>query len=189
METFNKVLLYSLPAALETVRAEQLQPEQGLVLTRDPDAAPDVIVAAAPGMLARDFPGVPVLALAGRGYRLAALVRQAQAMAREPALYLDDIALGGARLSPAEKALAPERGDEVALTEKETDILLALVRARGARVARETLLRKVWGYQDGIDTHTLETHVYRLRQKMEAAGIATMLETDESGGGYRLKPT
>lgn len=72
----------------------------------------------------------------------------------------------------------------VHLTEKETDILKFL-HAAGATVTRETLLHEVWGYNPAVTTHTLETHIYRLRKKIEdGAGGARILFTE--GGGYRL---
>ena len=71
---------------------------------------------------------------------------------------------------------------KVRLTEKETDILKFLHEA-GATVARETLLHEVWGYNPAVTTHTLETHIYRLRKKIED-GDAKILLTE--GGGYRL---
>ena len=70
------------------------------------------------------------------------------------------------------------------LTEKETDILKFL-HAAGVTVARETLLHEVWGYNPAVTTHTLETHIYRLRKKIEGTpGAARILVTE--GGGYRL---
>lgn len=74
---------------------------------------------------------------------------------------------------------------DIRLTEKETNILKYLMRAGGKPVAREELLHEVWGYNSGVTTHTLETHVYRLRQKIEPeSGTATLLVTEP--GGYRL---
>ena len=81
------------------------------------------------------------------------------------------------------------KGEEPAirLTDKETAILKFLFRASGAVVARETLLTNVWGYNTAVSTHTLETHVYRLRRKIEAdPADAKILVTDD--GGYRLVP-
>jgi DNA-binding response OmpR family regulator len=69
------------------------------------------------------------------------------------------------------------------LTEKEADLLRLL--ASGHPVQREELLEKVWGYRADLETHTLETHIYRLRQKIEADATAPQyLITVE--GGYQL---
>jgi len=74
---------------------------------------------------------------------------------------------------------------DIRLTEKETNILKYLYRAGGKPVGRDELLHEVWGYNSGVTTHTLETHVYRLRQKIEPRkGQATLLLTEP--GGYRL---
>jgi len=89
---------------------------------------------------------------------------------------------------PAMKLLvADETGQKVRLTEKETAILKFLYRANGELVSRETLLTDVWGYNANVTTHTLETHVYRLRQKIEKnPAQAEILVTEP--GGYRLAP-
>ena len=76
---------------------------------------------------------------------------------------------------------------KIRLTEKETNILKYLYRAGAKAVSREELLAEVWGYNAGVTTHTLETHVYRLRQKIEPdPGNARLLLTE--AGGYRLAP-
>ena len=73
------------------------------------------------------------------------------------------------------------------LTEKETAILKFLYRAGERPITRDVLLHEVWGYNSGVTTHTLETHIYRLRQKMEKnPGSAELLVTE--GGGYKLVP-
>jgi DNA-binding winged helix-turn-helix (wHTH) protein len=73
----------------------------------------------------------------------------------------------------------------IRLTEKEVDILLRLGERRGESVDRETLLREVWGYVQGLETHTVETHIYRLRQKIEDdPAKPKILLTD--GEGYKL---
>jgi DNA-binding response OmpR family regulator len=76
---------------------------------------------------------------------------------------------------------------KIRLTEKETAILRFLYRAGNKPVSREVLLDEVWGYNAGITTHTLETHVYRLRQKIEVNPAAAQILITEPGG-YRLVP-
>ena len=73
------------------------------------------------------------------------------------------------------------------LTEKETAILKYLYRAGEKAVTRDILLNEVWGYNAGVTTHTLETHIYRLRQKIERDPAAASILVTESGG-YRLVP-
>ena len=83
------------------------------------------------------------------------------------------------------KMLIDEAEKKIRLTEKETNILKFLYRANDSVVARDTLLHEVWGYNAGVTTHTLETHIYRLRQKIEPNPSEARLLVTESGG-YRL---
>ncbi|MDE0783938.1 MAG: response regulator transcription factor, partial [Planktomarina sp.] len=93
--------------------------------------------------------------------------------------------LGPYRFNPTGKLLLEETGNQIRLTEKETNILKFLYQAKESVVQRDTLLHEVWGYNAGITTHTLETHIYRLRQKIETdPSNASLLVTE--GGGYRL---
>lgn len=88
---------------------------------------------------------------------------------------------------PRLKQLTSARGGKLRLTEKEAAILRFLHRAAPNIVTREVLLRDVWGYSANVTTHTLETHIYRLRQKIEVDPVrATLLLTD--AGGYKLVP-
>jgi DNA-binding response OmpR family regulator len=87
----------------------------------------------------------------------------------------------------ARMLLEPSRNRKVRLTDKECRILKYLLRANRVAVDRATLLADVWGFNSGVTTHTLETHIYRLRQKMEAdPANPRLLLTDR--GAYRLDP-
>jgi DNA-binding response OmpR family regulator len=93
--------------------------------------------------------------------------------------------LGPYTFKPAMKLLETEDQKKIRLTEKETNILKFLYRAQSGVVARDVLLYEVWGYNAGVTTHTLETHIYRLRQKIEPdPSNARILVTEP--GGYRL---
>jgi DNA-binding response OmpR family regulator len=93
--------------------------------------------------------------------------------------------LGPYTFKPAMKLLETEDSKKIRLTEKETNILKYLYRAQDGVVARDVLLHEVWGYNAGVTTHTLETHIYRLRQKIEPDPSNARLLVTESGG-YRL---
>lgn len=93
--------------------------------------------------------------------------------------------IGPYQFQPAAKILVTGDDQKIRLTEKETAILKYLLRAGGQAVPRDVLLHEVWGYNAGVTTHTLETHIYRLRQKIEPKDTdAQILVTDQ--GGYKL---
>jgi DNA-binding response OmpR family regulator len=95
--------------------------------------------------------------------------------------------IGPYTFRPSSKLLLNPKGSKVRLTEKESSILRYLYRVGQRPVSRETLLQEVWGYNSGVTTHTLETHIYRLRQKMEKDAAAPALLLTEAGG-YKLMP-
>jgi DNA-binding response OmpR family regulator len=95
-------------------------------------------------------------------------------------------AIGTYSFKPAAKILLNQKGAKIHLTEKETLTLKYLYRAGEKAVTREVLLQEVWGYNSGITTHTLETHIYRLRQKIENNPSHAELLVYE-GGGYKLR--
>ncbi|MEP3302664.1 MAG: helix-turn-helix domain-containing protein, partial [Roseibium sp.] len=96
-------------------------------------------------------------------------------------------ATGRYSFRPAAKIMQDDKGSKVRLTEKETSILKFLYRAGEKPVTRDILLHEVWGYNSGVTTHTLETHIYRLRQKIERdPSNAELLVTE--AGGYKLVP-
>jgi DNA-binding response OmpR family regulator len=95
--------------------------------------------------------------------------------------------IGHYSFRPGMKHLVNGKGAKTKLTEKETAILRFLYRAGDQVVGRDTLLREVWGYNAAVTTHTLETHIYRLRQKIETDPTNAQLLVTEAGG-YRLIP-
>jgi len=94
--------------------------------------------------------------------------------------------VGPYSFKPGSKMLVSDKGSKLKLTEKETAILRYLYRAGQKVVPRDTLLQEVWGYNANVTTHTLETHIYRLRQKIEPDAQSPKLLITETGG-YRLQ--
>jgi DNA-binding response OmpR family regulator len=95
--------------------------------------------------------------------------------------------IGPYTFRPSARQLTDANGKRIRLTDKETAILKFLYRAEGKPVSRQVLLNEVWGYNAAVTTHTLETHVYRLRQKIEPDPAVSRLLLTESGG-YKLNP-
>lgn len=97
----------------------------------------------------------------------------------------DAVDLGGFVLDPDESQLLHKAtGQTIRLTDKERLFLLTLYDARDHAMDRKGLLDLVWGYAETAETHTLETHLYRLRQKLEACDGADLIVSGE--GLYRL---
>ncbi len=122
-------------------------------------------------------------------FRLSVLLARLRAQLRQHEQSEDAVfTIGPYTFRPSVKVLVHNgTKKKVRLTEKETSILKYLYRSGATVVARETLLGEVWGYNVGVTTHTLETHVYRLRQKIETdPSNAEILVTEP--GGYRLVP-
>jgi DNA-binding response OmpR family regulator len=156
------------------LRAEGVQAPVIMLTGQDSDA--DTIAGLEAG--ADDYVAKP--------FRIAVLLARIRAQLRaheqsEHAVFR----IGPFEFRPAQKLLLDAKNRKVRLTEKETAILKYLYRAGGEPVGREELLTEVWGYNAGVTTHTLETHVYRLRQKVEGESAEKLLITE--GGGYRLQ--
>jgi DNA-binding response OmpR family regulator len=122
-------------------------------------------------------------------FRLAELLARLRAQLRifensEDAVFT----IGPYLFRPSAKLLQEHaRNRRIRLTEKEAAILKFLYRAGTRPVARQVLLNEVWGYNAAVTTHTLETHIYRLRQKIEPDPSNARLLVTEAGG-YRLVP-
>ena len=121
-------------------------------------------------------------------FRFAVLLARIRAQLRQHEQSEDAVfAIGPYTFKPASKLLINDKGTKIRLTEKETSILKYLYRSGDKVVSRDTLLHEVWGYNAGVTTHTLETHIYRLRQKIEKDPSSAELLVTETGG-YRLVP-
>ena len=150
-----------------------------IVMLTGADSEPDTVLGLEAG--ADDYVTKP--------FRLSVLLARLRAHLRQSdhsdaAVFM----IGPYTFRPGAKLLTDQSGrKKVRLTEKETAILKYLYRAGDRAIARDTLLGEVWGYNAGVTTHTLETHVYRLRQKIERdPARAEILVTEP--GGYRLVP-
>lgn len=122
-------------------------------------------------------------------FRLNVLLARLRSQLRQHEQSEDAVfSVGPYNFKPSDKMLLDEVNDvKIRLTEKETAILKYLYRAGDKVIARDTLLGEVWGYNANVTTHTLETHVYRLRQKIERdPSNAQILVTEP--GGYKLIP-
>ena len=121
-------------------------------------------------------------------FRFAVLLARIRAQLRQHEHSEDaTFTVGPYTFRPAQKLLVESDGSKVRLTEKEAGIIRYLYRADRKVVGRDQLLSEVWGYNSGVTTHTLETHVYRLRQKIERDPSNAQLLVTEAGG-YKLMP-
>ncbi|GEO85853.1 MULTISPECIES: response regulator transcription factor [Alphaproteobacteria] len=121
-------------------------------------------------------------------FRFAVLLARIRAQLRQHEQSEDaTFGVGPYLFKPSQKLLTTEDGKKIRLTEKEAAIIRYLYRAGQTVVTRDVLLEEVWGYNSGVTTHTLETHVYRLRQKIERdPSNAEILVTEN--GGYKIVP-
>jgi len=201
----QKIALIERDAVLRAALVEQLQltgefecvehadAETALVLLEVPvpDAAETACSALrgkgvrAPIILLGDTQNEMVEDSVPKPFRFSTLMRAIRAQLRQSEKSDDGVKLGAVEFWPSEKTLVDGLGERVRLTEKETAMLKYLLRSRGNMVGREELLAQVWGYNSGVTTHTLETHVYRLRQKLGQDENGEEILVTEAGG-YRL---
>lgn len=121
-------------------------------------------------------------------FRFAVLLARIRSQLRQHEQSEDAVfTIGPYSFKPASKLLVDNDERKIRLTEKETSILKFLYRAGEKVVTRDVLLHEVWGYNAKVTTHTLETHIYRLRQKIENDPSQSELLLTEAGG-YKLVP-
>jgi DNA-binding response OmpR family regulator len=121
------------------------------------------------------------LSLPIKGGQLTSALRQHEKNAAQKQK-MRPIKLGQFEMDPSSNQLFSASADPIALTDKEFEILHYLYQQKGDRVTRDKLLHHVWGYGKNVETHTVETHIYRLRQKIETdPANPAFLMTDEKG--------
>ncbi len=169
---------------------------------------PDIDGREAVRILRRNGFKAPIIMLTGRGadsdtilgleagandymtkpFRFGVLLARIRAQLRQHEASEDAVfTIGPHTFRPSSKLLFSPKGNKVRLTEKEMSILRYLYRAGQRPISREMLLQEVWGYNSGVTTHTLETHIYRLRQKIEKDAATPAILVTESRG-YKLVP-
>src|ERR1700735_3299419 len=147
-----------------------------MIMLTGHDADSDIILGLESG--ANDYVTKP--------FRFAVLLARVRTLLRQYETSEDAVfTIGPYTFRPSSKLLLNLNGGKVRLTEKETSILRRLYRAGQRSVPRQTLLQEVWGYNSEVNTHTLETHIYRLRQKIEKDAIVPAILITEVGG-YKL---
>ena len=115
-------------------------------------------------------------------FKFAVLLARIRAQLRQYEASEDAVfQIGPYTFRPGAKLLVSEKGSKLKLTEKETAILRFLYRAGQKVVGRDVLLAEVWGYNANVTTHTLETHIYRLRQKIEFEPLPRAHPGDRAG--------
>jgi DNA-binding response OmpR family regulator len=162
--------------AVRALRKNGFKPPVIMLTAHDTDS--DTILGLESG--ANDYVAKP--------FRFAVLLARIRSQLRQHEASEDAVfAIGPYSFRPAGKLLLNQKGGKIRLTEKETAILRYLYRAGQKPVSREILLQEVWGYNSGVTTHTLETHIYRLRQKVEQDAAHPAILVTEAGG-YKLMP-
>ena len=96
------------------------------------------------------------------------------------------LSASGVHLDVATHHATCEQG-EIDLTPREFELLAALMQHAGKVLSREQLLREAWGWEYLVETKTVDTHVKRLRDKLEQAGVDPALVETVRGYGYRFK--
>jgi len=161
--------------------AQPLAEQVGSELAVSCSIAPEMDQSVSPSLVVAHtavggYPG-PVLVVGNPPFKMQALLAGIAG-----ALQVESLQLGqGYELQLRQKQLT-HSGKSVALTDKEAQLLQNLAEGKGGR---EQLLKNVWGMEPSLDTHTLETHIYRLRGKFRELGEDEMVMAE--GGGYKLK--
>ena len=97
------------------------------------------------------------------------IIQIIESLIREEANKMNDIIIGNFSLDVVGRKISLNKINEK-LTEKETEILWKLLNKIDHRIPQKELLKEIWGYDESIETRTLETHIYRIRKKLNSIG-------------------
>jgi two-component system alkaline phosphatase synthesis response regulator PhoP len=155
----------AMPVLILTARGEESDKVRGLKLGAD-------------DYVTKPFGVLEILA------RVEALLRRGRASA--PADAPSPERFGQVEVEPRSRVVLRD-GKPVELAPKEFELLLALLRRRGAVASRLELMREVWGYADAVITRTIDTHIAELRRKLEEDASRPRYILTVRKIGYRLK--
>ena len=97
------------------------------------------------------------------------IIQIIESLIREEVNKMNDITMGKFSLDVVGRKISLNKVNEK-LTEKETEILWMLLNKIGHQISQKELLKEIWGYDESIETRTLETHIYRIRKKLNSIG-------------------
>lgn len=188
MKNSNKhILVKDLPSCIGAALKEHINNILGLEMiekTEEGIKASVVITAS----LNRESFSIPRISISlEEKIRMGELLLKLYQMLKQPWFYVESIKLRGLVFKPKDKIIENTHGKEISLTDREIDLLYYMSQKAGEVINKERLLQDIWNYKNELDTHTLETHIYRLRQKLDEAGESRILTTQESGYLLDLK--
>ncbi|OFW90189.1 MAG: hypothetical protein A3B66_03015 [Alphaproteobacteria bacterium RIFCSPHIGHO2_02_FULL_46_13] len=186
MTTQNVLLKIDNPV-LHRLIEEQLSMVK--TITLDASLPPHLMIVQQGSVIPDHLNTIPVLEIPKGAVRLGEMIDKIGYLLSGRESHIEDenenIDLGEFTLFPSENILTHiESGDDIRLTDKERLLLRFLFEARETGIPRKDLLKAVWGYADDAETHTLETHIYRLRQKLEIYNAQNLIKVFE--GVYKI---
>lgn len=186
--TIPNILLKIENPVLQRLVEEQLATLK--TVTIDSSLPPDLIIIQQGESVPAEFNALPFLEIPKGAIRLGEIMDKAGYLLSGRESHIEDengnIDLGEFTLVPAENILTHKKsGEDIRLTDKERLLLRVLFEERDAGIPRKDLLKSVWGYADDAETHTLETHIYRLRQKLEIYNAQNLIKVVE--GVYKIE--
>ncbi len=183
-----KILITDIPEALHSALSEQFLRMKNITIIGSIkfSTAPDLIIA--DNNYKNPYIACPIIKIDGNTkQRLSDLLKKTYQALEHPISHIDEIKINDNIIfKPVDKIIVDNNDVEISLTDREVDILIYLAKNSKNSITREQLLKDVWKYQEGVDTHTIETHIYRLRQKIEKIlNLQNFIITTDNG--YKIE--